>query len=105
MAEVEAGAARRDPTWSGFVTRPMARMIPASLRYEALTAINALHTALCLSIGAALVLTLWVDAFADLVRQHGRDAYRLAAAIVGPEDASRRDPTTELSSVRTRGAC
>jgi hypothetical protein len=73
MAGVEAGAARRDPTWSGFLTRPMARVTPPTWRPGALIAIKALHTALFFSIAAALVLTTW-----DGLR--GRPARRTATA-------------------------
>jgi len=73
MAGVEAAAARREPRWSGFLTRPMARVIPRRLRHEALIAIKTLHTALFFSIAAALVLTTW-----DGLR--GRPARRTAMA-------------------------
>lgn len=63
----------RTPTWSGFFTRPLARVIPPQLRHEALIAIKALHTALFFSIAAALGVTLW-----DGLR--GRPAGRTAIA-------------------------
>jgi hypothetical protein len=59
MTGVEAEAARRDPTWSGSLTGPIARVIPPGLKHEALIAIKALHTAWFFSIAAALMLTLW----------------------------------------------
>jgi hypothetical protein len=80
MAAVETRAARRNPTWSGIVTRPLARAIPRSREREALIAIKGLHTALFFSIAAALLLTLW-----DGLR--GRPARRtaLAGGIVAAE--------------------
>lgn len=52
-------ATARQPTWSGYLTRPMARWIPGSWRTGALTAIKAAHTVIFLSISAAVILTLW----------------------------------------------
>jgi hypothetical protein len=66
-------AAKRDPAWSGIVTRPLSRVIPRSRRREALIAIKGLHTALFFSIAAALLVTLW-----DGLR--GRPARRTAVA-------------------------
>jgi hypothetical protein len=73
---------RREPTWSGSLTRPLARLIPDSLQRQALTAIKSVHTALFFSIAAALVLSLW-----DGVQ--GRPTRRTAVAggIVGAETA------------------
>ena len=51
-------ASRRQPTWSGIFTRPLARVIPRRWRHEALIAIKALHTVLFFSIAAALGVTL-----------------------------------------------
>lgn len=52
------GAARQ-PTWSGVLTRPMARWIPEAWRQETLAAIKAVHTAIFVSISAAVALTVW----------------------------------------------
>jgi hypothetical protein len=71
--EAPIRAARRDPAWSGIVTRPLARAIPRSRQREALIAIKGLHTALFFSIAAALLVTLW-----DGLR--GRPARRTAVA-------------------------
>lgn len=63
----------RTPTWSGFFTRPVARVIPRQFRHQALIAIKGLHTILFFSIAAALGVTLW-----DGLR--GRPAGRTAIA-------------------------
>lgn len=63
----------RTPTWSGSFTRPLSRAIPRQFRHEALIAIKGLHTALFISIAAALGVTLW-----DGLR--GRPARRTAIA-------------------------
>jgi hypothetical protein len=49
----------RQPTWSGFLTRPLARWIPAAWRDGALAAIKGFHTAIFVSVSAAVALTLW----------------------------------------------
>ena len=73
---------RREPRWSGVLTRPLGRLIPAASQREALAAIKGLHTALFFSIAAALVLTLWDGA-------RGRQSRRTAVAggIVAAETA------------------
>jgi hypothetical protein len=50
---------RREPTWSGHLTRPMARWIPAGWRSQTLAAIKGIHTAIFFSVFAAVLLTLW----------------------------------------------
>lgn len=50
--------ARREPTWSGLVTRILHCTIPARRHGQALTAIKAIHTAIFGSIAGALALTL-----------------------------------------------
>jgi hypothetical protein len=54
-----SASGRRQPTWSGGVTRPLARVIPGCWRNQALVAIKGLHTAIFVSVFAAVVLTLW----------------------------------------------
>jgi hypothetical protein len=51
--------ARRRPTWSGGLTGPLARLIPAERRGAALSAIKAIHTAIFISIAGAVAVTLW----------------------------------------------
>lgn len=51
--------APREPTWSGVLTRPLARWIPAGWHDETLVAIKGIHTAIFFSISAAVVLILW----------------------------------------------
>ena len=51
--------AARQPTWSGVLTRPMARWIPSGWRDGTLVAIKAIHTAIFFSVFAAVVLTLF----------------------------------------------
>lgn len=52
-------ATAREPTWSGYLTRPMLRRIPAARRNEALVAIKGVHTVIFFSVFAAVLLTLW----------------------------------------------
>ena len=52
-------AGTRQPTWSGLFTPPMARWIPEAWRHRALAAIKAAHTAIFVSISAAVALTVW----------------------------------------------
>ena len=52
-------AGTRQPTWSGLFTRPMARWIPEAWRQESLAFIKAVHTAIFVSISAAVALTVW----------------------------------------------
>ena len=49
----------RQPTWSGWITRPLARGIPAHWRREALVAIKSIHTAIFVSVFGAVLATLW----------------------------------------------
>ena len=59
VAHASPDDAARQPTWSGYLTRPMARWIPGAWRQEALTSIKGIHTAIFVSVFAAVVLTLW----------------------------------------------
>jgi hypothetical protein len=63
----------RQPVWSGGITAPLSRLIPAALRPQALSAIKAIHTAIFFSIAGAILLTIW-----DGV--HGRPRRRTALA-------------------------
>jgi hypothetical protein len=69
-----ARAVSREPTWSGFMTRPMAGIIPDRWRAPVLAGIKGLHTALFVSIGGAIVLFVW-----DGLR--GRPRWRTVAAL------------------------
>ena len=64
----------RSPAWSGALTAPVARSLPAAWRPVALWAIKAIHTVLFASIGAAIVLFVW-----DGIR--GRPGRRTASAL------------------------
>jgi len=55
----DPAAKAREPTWSGLLTRPMARRIPGAWRPATLAAIKGIHTAIFVSISAAVVLTVW----------------------------------------------
>jgi hypothetical protein len=77
---IHASLASREPTWSGVVTRPLARITPRRFRQEALLAIKGLHTALFFSISAALVLTLW-----DGLRGRPTRRTAIAGGIVAAE--------------------
>ena len=46
----------RRPTWSRYLTGPMAAVIPPRRRTQALIAIKAVHTAIFVSVVAALVV-------------------------------------------------
>ena len=72
----------RSPIWSGYLTRPMARWIPAAWRDEALAAIKGIHTAIFFSVFAAVVLTLW-----DGFRGRPRRRTAVAGGIVLAETA------------------
>ena len=73
---VAAGAVRQ-PTWSGYLTRPMGRWIPGGWRREALTAIKGIHTLIFVSVFAAVVLTLW-----DGVRGRPKRRTTVAGGVV-----------------------
>jgi hypothetical protein len=49
----------RRPWWSGALTGPLARRIPAQARPQVLAGIKATHTVLFFSIAAAIVLFTW----------------------------------------------
>jgi hypothetical protein len=72
----------REPAWSGFLTRPLAGLVPPGWRSAALAAIKGLHTVLFVSIAAALVLTLW-----DGATGRPRRRTAIAGAVVLGETA------------------
>lgn len=51
--------ATRQPRWSGALTERLGRVIPATGRPAALTAIKAIHTVIFASVAGALVLFAW----------------------------------------------
>ena len=67
----------RQPTWSGFLTRPMARWIPEAWRVGTLAAIKGIHTAIFVSISAAVLLTVW-----DGLRGSPRKRTAIAGGVV-----------------------
>jgi len=67
----------RQPTWSGYVTAPMARWIPGAWRHGTLAAIKGIHTAIFVSISAAVVLTVW-----DGLRGRPRRRTAVAGGVV-----------------------
>lgn len=69
---------RRQPTWSGTLTEPAIRLIPAERQTEALWLIKAVHTVLFASIGAAIVMFVW-DGLRGRPRR--RTAWALAIAL------------------------
>jgi hypothetical protein len=79
-AAIHASLSTREPTWSGTITRPLARIIPRRFQHEVLLAIKGLHTALFFSIAAALVLTLW-----DGLRGRPTRRTAIAGGIVATE--------------------
>jgi hypothetical protein len=64
------------------MTSPLAARIPPDRRAQALSAIKAVHTAIFLSIAAALILTLW-----DGLRGRPRTRTALAGGMVLAETA------------------
>lgn len=83
-AATPSGTSRsREPAWSGYLTRPMARWIPGSWRTEALTAIKAIHTVIFVSVFGAVVLTLW-----DGLRGTPTRRTAVAGAVVLAESAA-----------------
>lgn len=77
-----AGSVVREPAWSGYLTRPMAGRIPGAWRRPVLHGIKALHTALFVSIGAAIVLFVW-----DGLRGQPRRQTAIALGIATAEAA------------------
>ena len=73
---------RREPTWSGVLTRPLSGRIPNRLRPATLAAIKTAHTAIFLSIAALIVLFTW-----DGIRQRPGRRTGLAAAVALAEAA------------------
>jgi len=49
----------RTPVWSQLLTQPASRALPPRWRPATLRGIKAIHTALFVSIGAAIVLFVW----------------------------------------------
>ena len=72
----------REPAWSGPITTPLAGLIPAGRRDEALVAIKAIHTAIFASIAGAIVLAVW-----DGLRGRPRRRTAIAGGIVVVETA------------------
>jgi hypothetical protein len=72
--------AARQPVWSGGITAPLASLVPAALRPQALSAIKAIHTAIFFSIAGAIVLAVW-----DGVRGRPRRRTALAGGVVFAE--------------------
>lgn len=75
-------AGQRQPTWSGFLTRPLASAIPPRWRGETLVAIKAVHTVIFASVFAAVVMALW-----DGMRGAPRRRTGIAGGIVLAETA------------------
>ena len=73
-------ADRREPTWSGVLTRPLSGRIPERWRPATLAAIKTAHTVIFLSIAGLIVLFTW-DGFR---KRTGRRA-AIAAAIAVTE--------------------
>jgi hypothetical protein len=71
-----APAARRQPVWSGPLTKPLAARIPARSRPAALAIIKFIHTAVFFSIAALIALFTW-----DGIRQRPRRRTGVAAVI------------------------
>jgi hypothetical protein len=67
----------REPAWSGYLTRPMARWIPDAWRQESLTAIKGIHTVIFFSVFATVVLTVW-----DGVRDRPSRRTAIAGGVV-----------------------
>jgi hypothetical protein len=68
----------RRPAWSGLLTRPLGRRVPAPWRPAALATIKAVHTLIFASVGAAIALFVW-----DGIQQRAgrRAAYALGIAL------------------------
>jgi hypothetical protein len=73
----------RQPAWSGSITSPLARLIPADRHAEALSTIKAFHTAIFASIAGAIVLALWDGAQGQPQRRTA-----IAGAMVVAETAA-----------------
>lgn len=82
QSSILADAGSRRPTWSGFLTRPLAAVVPPRWRAETLVAIKAIHTVIFASVFAAVVLTLW-----DGIRGAPRRRTGIAGGIVLTETA------------------
>lgn len=74
---------RRHPSWSGALTAPLLRIIPAHRRGEAHRAIKAIHTGAFLSVAGALALALW-----DGLTGRPRRRTAIAGGIVLAESAA-----------------
>ena len=75
-------ADRREPTWSGVLTRPLSGRIPERWRPATLAAIKTAHTVIFLSIAGLIVLFTW-----DGVRQRPGRRTSLAAVVALAETA------------------
>ena len=73
---------RQQPAWSGPMTAPLVRLIPADRQEAALTAIKAIHTAIFASIAGAILVALW-----DGVRGQPRRRTAIAGGLVLAETA------------------
>ena len=78
----DGAATARQPTWSGYLTEPMARWIPACWRTQGLIAIKGIHTLIFFSVFAAVLLTLW-----DGIQGSPRRRTALAGGVVLVESA------------------
>lgn len=67
-------AIRRSPVWSGALTAPLARRIPAAVRPAMLAMIRSIHTVIFASVAAMIGVVVW-----DGLR--GRPGRRTAAAL------------------------
>ena len=78
MTAMTSSSLKRQPIWSGALTRPLAAWIRPEWRPTALTTIRAIHTVLFISIGSAIALFTW-----DGLRQkpRRRAAYALGIAL------------------------
>ncbi len=65
---------QREPTWSGWLTQPLAARIPCRARPAALAAIKGIHTAAFFSIGGCIAVYVWEGL-------RGRAGRRAAASL------------------------
>ena len=73
---------RREPVWSGRLTRRLASHVPVGSRSAARTIIKMLHTAVFLSVASLIVVFAW-----DGARGQARRRTPIAAAIALAESA------------------
>ncbi len=77
-----ARAVRRQPAWSGPLTKPLGAHLPVRFRPEALAAIKAIHTAVFFSVAGLIALFTW-----DGIRGRPRRRTAIAAVIALAEAA------------------